>query len=155
MNQFKLDGKGIRMTSMKSLINLCCHLWTNFECIYFWNLARFSLTHSFPMHSLTSWKHHKTLRFSDVFIGVVKGCIGNKWVNALKINLPFYIQDSHVTLKTSIYHVACRLAITSGNNGWTTNASNKSKRDSTCNKSKGSKVNSPPKPVPYGLHHYR
>ena len=27
------------------------------------------------------WKHQKTLRFSDVFREVEKGCIGNEWVN--------------------------------------------------------------------------
>ena len=39
------------------------------------------LTHSFPMHSFsTPWKHQKTVKFSDVFRGVEKGCIGNERV---------------------------------------------------------------------------
>ena len=34
------------------------------------------------MHPIsTRWKHQKTLRFSDVFRGLEKGCIGNKCVN--------------------------------------------------------------------------
>ena len=35
------------------------------------------LTHSFPMQPLsTSWKHQKTVRFSDVFRGYKKGTFG-------------------------------------------------------------------------------
>ena len=35
-----------------------------------------------PIHPFsTPWKHQKTVRFSDIFKGVQKGCIGNKWVN--------------------------------------------------------------------------
>ena len=42
-----------------------------------------TLTHSFPMHFFsTPWKHQKTVRFSDIFKGVEKGRIGNKWVNS-------------------------------------------------------------------------
>ena len=42
------------------------------------------LTHFFPMHPFpTPWKHQETLRFSDFFQGVEKGCIGNKWVNSI------------------------------------------------------------------------
>ena len=33
----------------------------------------------------TPWKHQKTVRFSDFFNGVEKGCIGNKWVNSLVV----------------------------------------------------------------------
>ena len=48
------------------------------------------LTYFFPMrHFLTPWKHQKPLRFSDVFRGVEKGCIGKKWVNSLyKSSIP-------------------------------------------------------------------
>ena len=31
-------------------------------------------------------KQKKTLRFSDVFRGVEKGCIGNEWVNPISTN---------------------------------------------------------------------
>ena len=38
-----------------------------------------------PVHPFsTPWKHQNTLRFSDVFRGVEKGCIGDKWVNLFK-----------------------------------------------------------------------
>ena len=44
-------------------------------------LTEGQLTHLLPMHSfLAHGKHHKTVRFSDVFRGVEKGCIGKKWV---------------------------------------------------------------------------
>ena len=34
------------------------------------------------MHPFScTWKHRKTLKFSDVFRGLEKGCIGSKWVN--------------------------------------------------------------------------
>ena len=33
---------------------------------------------------LCPWKHQKSLRFSDVFQGLEKGCIGNKWVKAIE-----------------------------------------------------------------------
>ena len=43
-----------------------------------------SLTYLFPMYPFSiPWKHQKTLRFSDVFRGVEKGCIWNKWANFL------------------------------------------------------------------------
>ena len=39
------------------------------------------LTYLFPIQSFsTLGRHQKTLLFSDVFRGVEKGCIGNKWV---------------------------------------------------------------------------
>ena len=38
-----------------------------------------------PVHPFsTPWKHQNTSRFSDVFRGVEKGCIGDKWVNLFK-----------------------------------------------------------------------
>ena len=44
-------------------------------------IIRYTLTHLFPMHPFSKpWKHQKTLRFSDVFRGAEKGCIGKKWV---------------------------------------------------------------------------
>ena len=40
-----------------------------------------SLTHSFPMHPFsTSWKHHKSVRFS-VFRGQRKGALGTNGLN--------------------------------------------------------------------------
>ena len=43
------------------------------------------LTHLLPMDPFsTPRKHQKTLRFSDIFRGVEKGCTGNKLVNVLK-----------------------------------------------------------------------
>ena len=49
-----------------------------------WKLRKpkkFPLTHSLPMHPFsTHWKHQKNLRFSNVFMGLETGCIGNEWV---------------------------------------------------------------------------
>ena len=39
------------------------------------------LTHSFPMHPFSTPFPPPPVRFSDVFRGVEKGCVGNKWVN--------------------------------------------------------------------------
>ena len=37
----------------------------------------FGLTHSFPMHPFSiPWKQQKTVRFSDVFRGWIKGVFG-------------------------------------------------------------------------------
>ena len=42
------------------------------------------INHLFPILPFpTPWKHQKALRFSDVFRGVKKGCIGNKWVKVV------------------------------------------------------------------------
>ena len=43
-------------------------------------LSWIDLTHSFPMHPFFTPCKQKTVRFSDVFRGVEKGCIGNEWV---------------------------------------------------------------------------
>ena len=51
---------------------------------FLWKLRKpkkFPLTHSLPMHPFsTHWKHQKNLRFSNVFMGLETGCIGNEWV---------------------------------------------------------------------------
>ena len=46
-----------------------------------------TLTHSCSQCtlSLPPWKHQQTLRFSDVFWGVEKACIGNNWVKKTKV----------------------------------------------------------------------
>ena len=54
-------------------------------------------THLIPMHYFsTLWKHQKTLRFFDVFQGVEKGWIGNKWVKVLNIT-PNWLPTSQAT----------------------------------------------------------
>ena len=63
------------------------------------------LTYSFPMHPFsTPWKHQKTLRFSDVFNGVQKGCIGKEWVN--------YFSHHQEYIKQNIaYNLAKRIIV--------------------------------------------
>ena len=39
----------------------------------------------------TPWKHQKTERFSDIFRGVEKGCIGNEWVNVFEYLIEYVI----------------------------------------------------------------
>ena len=66
----------------------------------------FTLTHLFPMHPFsTPWKHQKTVRFSYVFRGNKKGCIGNKWfnVNPFRANAPIHYN-------TAKYYAAIALA---------------------------------------------
>ena len=48
------------------------------------------LTHSFSINPFpTPWKHQKTVRLPDVFWGVEKGWIGNKWVKNTTGRLKF------------------------------------------------------------------
>ena len=66
-------------------------LLMTFSCCFFgyWPLI-LSLTHSFPMHPLsTPWKHQKTLKIEA---GVEKGSIGNKGAKVFtKIDKRFFI----------------------------------------------------------------
>ena len=56
------------------------YLILSFSLLVFCTNIDFSLTHMFPIHPFcTLWKHKKSLRFSDVFKGLEKGCIVNKW----------------------------------------------------------------------------
>ena len=48
------------------------------------------LTHLFPVNPFsTPWKHQKTVRFSDVFRGVEKGCIRSEWIKVFKNDRDF------------------------------------------------------------------
>ena len=59
-------------------------------------------THSFLMHPFsTPWKHKKTVRFSDVFRGVEKVCIGNEGVNGA-INVRVVLCITYRILKRNI-----------------------------------------------------
>ena len=52
------------------------------KCTKFYMPNRQYWTHFFPMHPFsTPLNHQKALRFSDVFRGVKKRCIGSTWVN--------------------------------------------------------------------------
>ena len=73
---------GIQCSSM-SLDTVSWTLFTSPGLCDKYNLD-YILGHLFPMHlSSTPWKHQKTVRFSDVFGEVGKGCIGNKWVTQM------------------------------------------------------------------------
>ena len=49
---------------------------------YWWECSAFYLTHLFPMYPFsTSWKHLKTLQFSDVFRGYRKSALGTNGLN--------------------------------------------------------------------------
>ena len=80
-------------------VSFACYLFSLSETLYlfrnlFGKISRLKettlselSTHIFPMHPFsTPWKDEKTVRFSDVFGGVEKGCIGNKWVKNASVN---------------------------------------------------------------------
>ena len=58
-------------------------VWWSIHYFLFIRFRKIDLTHLPPMHSFsTPGKYQKTLRFSDVFRGLEKRFIGNKWVKA-------------------------------------------------------------------------
>ena len=59
----------------------------------------YPFTHLFPMNPFyTPGKHRKAAKFSDVFRGLEKGCIGNKWVKHADVFL-----DVRVTMRIKIW----------------------------------------------------
>ena len=101
--------------SLYMLILMFVHKTMILEFSYFregrcWTLRL--LTHSFPMHPFsTLWKHQKTVRFSDIFRGVEKGCTGNEWVNKYMHSIFFLtmLSPNVITCKQFFSYKNCGL----------------------------------------------
>ena len=83
----------IKLARPNSSYKLVSVLWC--QDIFNFFVTNSTLTHSFLMHTFsTAWKHQKTWRFSNVFRGVEKECIRNKWVKWCRSKL----KDSNALL---------------------------------------------------------
>ena len=94
-NKKYLNWRIVNVTFLKSLLTLSCFdfLFNNKT------RSRWQLKPSFPMYPFSiTWKHQKTLRFSDIFRDQRKGGLGTNGLTVWDLNL----NKSHLTHFSSV-----------------------------------------------------